>query len=42
MNFGFESRIFIGKLMALRSLVDTGEYFLHNSASKGGISKCLN
>ena len=39
MYFSFEPRIFTGKLMAVPKLVDTGEYFLHNSAWKGEISK---
>jgi len=39
MKISFESRIFVLKLMAVPKLVDTGEYFLHNSAWKGEISK---
>jgi hypothetical protein len=39
MYFSFEPRIFIGKLVDPTKLVDTGEYFLHNSAWKGEISK---
>jgi hypothetical protein len=41
MKISFESRIFVLKLMAQPKLVDTREYFLHNSHRRG-ISKCLN
>jgi hypothetical protein len=37
MKFGFGSRIFILKLTAQPKLVDIAQYFLHNSAWKGGI-----
>jgi hypothetical protein len=39
MKISFEPRIFIGKLVAPPKLVDIAQYFLHNSAWKGEISK---